>query len=321
MKNTIQLLAVCCAWLTLTACGGDNASAPLEPLASIYAEMAENNQKMEKAFQAVYAEKDKTRQLLLQQQADGVAKRVIADNKALGEKIAAAGEALQGKTMDCEAVPGADFSIQSAAFTVVQAGDKLANIVMTVTADKPLEGKYRFRMENKDGDVVYESLASTRENGTLALNFRITTHKGPEMARTLTTCTKIVIVPNGETAAVQAGEADNTDNEPEEAEPAYEGETPAQPAGKSVTAAGVTITVGAPLAETIRRAGKVTWDYNADYGVTCTIGNVWIVIPDEDLTEKGQSIINAILSDMENNISFSADYIRPEAKIKSFETN
>lgn len=166
MKNTIQLLAVYCAWLTLTACGGDNASAPLEPQVSTYDETAENNRK-----------------------------------------------------------------------------------------------------------------------------------------------------------AAQAGEADNTDNEPEEAEPAYEGETPAQPAGKSVTAAGVTITVGAPLAETIRRAGKVTWDYNADYGVTCNIGNVWIVIPDEDLTEKGQSIINAILSDMENNISFSADYIRPEAKIKSFETN
>lgn len=39
---------------------------------------------------------------------------------------------------------------------------------------------------------------------------------------------------------------------------------------KSTQAGGTTIAVGEPLAETLRKAKGVTFEYNADYGVACT---------------------------------------------------
>lgn len=88
---------------------------------------------------------------------------------------------------------------------------------------------------------------------------------------------------------------------------------------ESVTVDGVTITIGANLVATLKQAKKITWDYNIDFGVVANIGNVWIAIDDSDLTQKGRDIINAIPSDMENDISFSIDYIKPSATINSFE--
>ena len=77
---------------------------------------------------------------------------------------------------------------------------------------------------------------------------------------------------------------------------------------------------GMPLAETIRRAGSnVTWDYNADSGVWCHLSGVAIVISEDDLTAKGLEIINAIPSDMADNITLSVDYIKAEAKINHIE--
>lgn len=42
---------------------------------------------------------------------------------------------------------------------------------------------------------------------------------------------------------------------------------------KSTQAGGTTIAVGEPLAETLRKAKGVTFEYNADYGVACNIGS------------------------------------------------
>ena len=79
---------------------------------------------------------------------------------------------------------------------------------------------------------------------------------------------------------------------------------------------GVEVKVGAPLADTLRKLGKLTFDYNADYGVTCNVGDRTIVIDTDDLNERGAAVINAITSDMENGIDFSIDYIKPSATIK-----
>ena len=103
--------------------------------------------------------------------------------------------------------------------------------------------------------------------------------------------------------------------EPEEAAP----EANDAPAAKSIEAGGTTITVGAPLAETLKKAKGVKFEYNADFGVDAVVGNVMIRIPDEDITKEGQDFVNALLSDIEPDIAFKISFIKPSAKIKDFE--
>ena len=110
-------------------------------------------------------------------------------------------------------------------------------------------------------------------------------------------------------------------NETAEQQPnnAAEQTAQAKPKAKSVEAGGTTITVGAPLAETLKKATGVTFDYNADYGISAVIGNVVIEIPDEDITKEGIDFVNTILADISPNIDFKISYIKPSAKIKDFE--
>ena len=99
------------------------------------------------------------------------------------------------------------------------------------------------------------------------------------------------------------------------------GETTEQTIQAKPNAKSTTITVGAPLAETLKKAKGVTFDYNADFGVSAVIGNVIINIPDEDITKDGLDFVSAILADIEPNIDFKISYIKPSAKIKDFDKN
>ncbi len=118
---------------------------------------------------------------------------------------------------------------------------------------------------------------------------------------------------------VQAADTTTTDTiataEPEEAAP----EAKDAPAAKSIEAGGTTITVGAPLAETLKKAKGARFEYNADFGVDVVVGNVMIRIPDEDITKEGQDFVNAIPSDMDPDIAFKVSFIKPSAKIKDIE--
>lgn len=118
---------------------------------------------------------------------------------------------------------------------------------------------------------------------------------------------------------VQAADTTTTDTiataEPEEAAP----EAKDAPVAKSIEAGGTTITVGAPLAETLKKAKGARYEYNADFGVDVVVGNVMIRIPDEDITKEGQDFVNAIPSDMDPDIAFKVSFIKPSAKIKDFE--
>ena len=118
---------------------------------------------------------------------------------------------------------------------------------------------------------------------------------------------------------VQAADTTTTDTiataEPEEAAP----EVKDTSAAKSIEAGGTTITVGAPLAETLKKAKGARFEYNADFGVDVVVGNVMIRIPDEDITKEGQDFVNAIPSDMDPDISLKVSFIKPSAKIKDFE--
>lgn len=118
---------------------------------------------------------------------------------------------------------------------------------------------------------------------------------------------------------VQTADTTNADTivtaEPEEAAP----EVKDAPAANSIEAGGTTITVGAPLAETLKKAKGARFEYNADFGVDVVVGNVMIRIPDEDITKEGQDFVNAIPSDMDPDIAFKVSFIKPSAKIKDFE--
>ena len=118
---------------------------------------------------------------------------------------------------------------------------------------------------------------------------------------------------------VLAADTTNADTivtaEPEKAAP----EVKDSPAVKSIEAGGTTITVGAPLAETLKKAKGARFEYNADFGVDVVVGNVMIRIPDEDITKEGQDFVNAIPSDMDPDIAFKVSFIKPSAKIKDFE--
>ena len=118
---------------------------------------------------------------------------------------------------------------------------------------------------------------------------------------------------------VQAADTTNADTivtaEPEEAAPEVKG----APTAKSIEAGGTTITVGAPLAETLKKAKGARYEYNADFGVDVVVGNVMIRIPDEDITKEGQDFVNTIPSDMDPDIAFKVSFIKPSAKIKDFE--
>ena len=118
--------------------------------------------------------------------------------------------------------------------------------------------------------------------------------------------------------SVQAADTTNADTivtaETEEAAP----EVKDTPAAKSIEAGGMTITVGAPLAETLKKAKGARFEYNADFGVDVVVGNVMIRIPDEDITKEGQDFVNAIPSDMDPDIAFKVSFIKPSAKIKDF---
>ena len=118
---------------------------------------------------------------------------------------------------------------------------------------------------------------------------------------------------------VQAADTTNADTivtaETEETAP----EVKDAPAAKSIEAGGTTITVGAPLAETLKKAKGARFEYNADFGVDVVVGNVMIRIPDEDITKEGQDFVNAIPSDIDPDIAFKVSFIKPSAKIKGFE--
>lgn len=125
--------------------------------------------------------------------------------------------------------------------------------------------------------------------------------------------------PQQDSVAATDSVASDSLNAAEQTNDAAEQTAQAKPKAKSVEAGGTTITVGAPLAETLKKAKGVTFDYNADYGVSAVIGNVVIEIPDEDITKEGMDFVNGILADISPNIDFKISYIKQSAKIKDFE--
>lgn len=325
MKKLVYLSCLICAVLTASCSGAS--STKLGELCGVYAEIADNKAKTIEAFQKVYAA-DRGEQEALQEKAKAIAKEMNAKNEELAIKAAELGEALLNSEVPCETGAGLSYKVGMGYYTTVQASPNLANIVITATPEGAASGAQYVLMLDENGDVLDRTVGRCSD-GKITVNFRVTTDKGPGVPKAYGAVRMLKFVTESEyrTGSAPQGETGNdvADNDvcasegSPEPEAAYTGNDCASPSGDA-TVDGVGIRKGAPLAETLRKFSKITWDYNADFGVTATVGNVWIVIDESDLTEKGQEIINAFPSDMENDIAFSADYIKPSAKINRFES-
>lgn len=110
--------------------------------------------------------------------------------------------------------------------------------------------------------------------------------------------TDTATAPNSEANAVQAASE----------------ETNAEPAKGAIEK-------GANLAEALRAAGKVTYEYNADNGIWAHVQgkHVSIVIDEAYLNARGQKIVNALTSDIEPDVALSPDCFKPTAKIRRIE--
>lgn len=102
------------------------------------------------------------------------------------------------------------------------------------------------------------------------------------------------------------------------AEPVYQGNDESKEV-EAATAGEVKIEKGANLVAVLRGSKGVTYEYNADSGIWAHVGNVSIIIDEDQLNAKGIEFINSILSDIEPNLAFSPDYLKPDAKILQIE--
>lgn len=318
MKSRIFLSLALGFAVMLTGCSGG--STQLKELADTYAEIADNNQEVIEAFQAVY-KADRSLQEALQQKAISTAESVKAKNERLAEKAVSLGEKLQGQEIKCEASAALGVKVKSATFTTVNADDKMANIVITAEVEgTPNGAPCYFLMDGKE--VVYKALAGFFDGNKITVNFHITTHKGSEMARAIAKTKSVMLVTKAE---YDAGGVSNevAAVEPEESaepEPAYQG-TDDSNAVDEASVGDVKIEKGANIVAVLKAAKGVTYEYNADSGIWAHIGNVSIIIDEDQLNQKGTQFMSTIYSDIEPNLAFSPDYVKPDAKIQTIEKN
>lgn len=307
MKLNHLVVAIIGAAMLLTGCSGG--SAPLKELADAYAEIADNNTEMAEAFQAVYkAPRDE--QQALQQKAISTAESLKVKNEKLAKKAASLGEKLQGQEIKCDVSAELGISVRKAIFTTVNAQDKMANIVITAEIEgAPNSAPYFSLME---GDEELYKSAARVDGETIVMNFRITTNNGSDFARLIGKTRSIML-----TTSVVAANSDGKIGEPEAA---FTGEESGNTVDEA-TFEDIKIEKGANLVAVLKAAKYVTYEYNADSGIWAHIGNISIVIDEDQLNQKGIDVINMIPSDIEPNLSFSPDYIKPDAKILHIEEN
>ena len=115
---------------------------------------------------------------------------------------------------------------------------------------------------------------------------------------------------------ISEGTAEPEAEPAQEPEPAGYGDDSRSSSAKSLTVNGVAIKKGEPIAATLRKFNDIHWEYTADYGITAYVGNVGIHIDEyEDLTAQGMEFMKGVYSDIEPDLKFSVDYIKPTAKI------
>lgn len=303
------LLAMSAGILLASCSSSSSNSGVLSELTDVFVEKAQKYMELNEYAQKVADTKDLDEKDKLSQNMIEMNRQFIADEEALAEKAKAIGEKLVGTPIEVVASEGSSLKFSDGVIAEVSAG-KIANIVIKAKSSQPVPNFLKCQLVDDEGNVVDVVTSGAREDGiAIVIHFAIPhtcTDETVKYLQGLGRMTKIVVLA-GDAAAAPEAEV--------EPEPAYEGGNESDDS-ESFIYNGVEVKVGAPLAETLRKLNIKNFDYNLDYGVTCNIGERTLVIEEDDINDKGMEVIGAIISDMENNIPFSIDYIKPSAKIK-----
>lgn len=303
------LLAMSAGILLASCSNSSSNSGVLSELTDVFVEKAQKYMELNEYAQKVADTKDLDEKDKLSQKMIEMNRQFIADEEALAEKAKAIGEKLVGTPIEVVASEGSCLKFSDGVIAEVSAG-KIANIVIKAKSSQPVPNFLKCQLVDDEGNVVDVITSGAREDGiAIVIHFAIPhtcTDETVKYLQGLGRMTKIVVLA-GDVAAAPEAEV--------EPEPAYEGGNESDDS-ESFIYNGVEVKVGAPLAETLRKLNIKNFDYNLDYGVTCNIGERTLVIEEDDINDKGMEVIGAIISDMENNIPFSIDYIKPSAKIK-----
>ena len=303
------LLAMSAGILLASCSNSSSNSGVLSELTDVFVEKAQKVMELNEYAQKVSETKDRDEKDRLSQNMIEMNRQFIADEEALAEKAKAIGEKLVGTPIEVVASEGSSLKFSDGVIAEAYAG-KFANIVIKAKSSQPVPNFLKCQLVDDEGNVVDVITSGAREDGiAIVIHFAIPhtcTDETVKYLQGLGRMTKIVVLA-GDAAAAPEAEV--------EPEPAYEGGNESDDS-ESFIYNGVEVKVGAPLAETLRKLNIKNFDYNLDYGVTCNIGERTLVIEEDDINDKGMEVIGAIISDMENNIPFSIDYIKPSAKIK-----
>ncbi|MBQ0046972.1 MAG: hypothetical protein KBT33_05590 [Prevotellaceae bacterium] len=303
------LLAMSAGILLASCSSSSSNSGVLSELTDVFVEKAQKYMELNEYAQKVADTKDLDEKDKLSQNMIEMNRQFIADEEALAEKAKAIGEKLVGTPIEVVASEGSSLKFSDGVIAEAYAG-KFANIVIKAKSSQPVPNFLKCQLVDDEGNVVDVITSGAREDGiAIVIHFAIPhtcTDETVKYLQGLGRMTKIVVLA-GDAAAAPEAEV--------EPEPAFEGSSEGDDS-ESFIYNGVEVKVGAPLAETLRKLNIKNFDYNLDYGVTCNIGERTLVIEEDDINDKGMEVIGAIISDMENNIPFSIDYIKPSAKIK-----
>ena len=306
-KSTVCLLGGVFGAMMLTGCS--TGSAPLAKLSETYAEIAENNQKVFDAFQAVYQAEGKSQEKLMKK-ATSLAEDMLKANERLAKKASGQGERLAKEEIAAEASPALGIKVKKGAFRTVQTSDAMAIIVVEVPYEGVIDSQsaYLF-ITDKKGKILTPYICSVTDHNTLTVTLHVTSAKGADDAEKdtefIARIAKFVFVTRAEYDSGEIFSKKEAARLKEEAETAE--------------VDGVKIRLGGDLRKTLDKfsARDLYWGYNEDYGLSVTVGNVWILIDEDSLTPKGRAVLDAY--DMEGDLSFSVKYIDRSAKITNFE--
>ena len=305
-KATVCLLGGMCVAMLLSGCS--SGSAPMAKLSETYAEIAENNQKLFDAYEAVYQAEGKSQEKLMKK-ASSVAEDVKKANERLAKKASGQGERLSKEEITAEASPALGIKVKKGAFRAVQTSEAMALIVVEVPYDGVIDSQFAYLfLTDKKGKILTPYMGSVTDHNTLTVTLHVTSAKGVDDAAK----DNDLIAKIGKLVFVTKAEYDSGEifSKKEAARLKEEAET--------VEVDGVKIRLGGDLRKTLDKfpTRDLYWGYNEDYGLSVTVGNVWILIDEGSLTSKGRDVLDAY--DMESDLKFSVKYIDRSAKITNF---
>lgn len=319
MKTTIKML--CCAAvaaLMLTACG--KKSTPLAELAEPYIEMTEIGRDLSERGTEInrkpLAERVEAMKALQEE-----ALKLAPQMEKLTLKAKLAAEKMKGSEMPASASASTGMKVNSCVIKNVSASVGMAQITFSAAVSSGVGEKLYFLLVDKDNVVAYRGSVAQHVD-SLVFSAKMSVLEGAEKLQRMAQVTEAVFVTADEYKSVKAGDVFTSRGAAAASETVGDGAGAGGADTEDADAAlldGSGIKAGMPLAETIRKAGKVVWNYNADNGLDCNFGKVTLLIPFDDITDEGNVRLDAIVSDMADNIDFSADYIKPGAKISDIQ--